>query len=233
MNKKTVFTIIGGSNSAHSIIPLLSNAGKEIQLYTRKPDKWNSNIVMEYQDSKGNVKNVLEGKISKISSNYKDLIPQSNVIILSLPVHSYRKVLHEIAPYINKKCDKVIISTIYGQGGFNWMVDEIKQKFDLNNIVSVAVGLIPWITRTKNYGSVGVNYGPKEVNVAAVYPREEFDYVNDLFLDDICYNWFKTGKFVQAQNFLSLTLSVDNQIIHQTRLYGLYKASGGSWDEQD
>ena len=42
-----------------------------------------------------------------------------------------------------------------------------------------------------------------------------------------------TGKFVQSDNFLSLTLSVDNQIIHPSRCFGLYERYDGKWKNLD
>ncbi len=221
-------TIVGGGNSAHTLIPLLSRAGNNISLLTRQPERWGDEIIMEYVLSNGEVKDSIKGKIKKISDNAYDVIPDADIIILSLPVSSYRIVLDRIGAVINKE-KKVFIGTIYGQGGFNWMVDEIKTKYNLRSVVTFAIGLIPWITRTSDYGKVGINYGPKKVNVAAVSPSHEFENLNKLLLRDICYSYFNTGEFKQADNFLSLTLSVDNQIIHQTRLYGLHLGSNGSW----
>ena len=97
------------------------------------------------------------------------------------------------------------------------MVHEIEREFDIKNLTAFAVGLIPWICRTLKYGSVGVNYGCKEVNVVAVTPHNRFKRLDKLLLNDMCFRWFKKGRFVQACSFLSLTLSVDNQIIHPAR----------------
>jgi len=69
--------------------------------------------------------------------------------------------------------------------------------------------------------------------VAAVSAPDRFDDFKDMFLADICQRWFEKGAFVQSDNFLSLTLSVDNQIIHPTRCYGLYQRYGGKWATKD
>ncbi len=84
----------------------------------------------------------------------------------------------------------------------------------LENVVTFAVGLIPWICRVVDYGRVGVTYGCKAVNVAAVSPRDRFDALNEVFLSAICERWLGKGASRQSDSFLSLTLSVDNQIIH-------------------
>jgi len=229
---KTKITIIGGSNSAHTLIPLLSNRGHIINLLTQNPDKWSNQIEMQYTLPDNSIKSVVEGNISLISSDPSKVIPESTIIILSLPVSKYREVLHRIAPYISNDSN-VYIGTIYGQGGFNWMVEEIKTKFNLNKINYFAVGLIPWITRTLEYGKIGLNYGAKAVNVVALSDKNKFDYLQNLILDDLCFNYFGKGKFVLSDNFLSLTLSVDNQIIHLSRLYSMFLKNGGEWKEKE
>ena len=226
--KKLNITLIGGGNSSHTIIPLLSNSGHSVSLYTRNPEKWSKNVTMEYTNKEGKVIDSLIGKLKYASNKPQEIIPDSDIIILSLPVSVYRLMLQNIAPYINKKRD-VYIGVIYGQGGFNWMMNNLIAKFNLNNLIYFSVGLLPWITRTKEYGKIGINYGPKKNNVIALNNKDEFNYLNEVILNDLCFSYFKTGKFRLADTFLSLTLSVDNQIIHLSRLYSLYLQYGGRW----
>jgi opine dehydrogenase len=225
---KSIVTIVGGGNSSYTLTSLLSNAGHTINLLTRRPEQWSNEIRMELTFPDGTLNDVLSGRINKVSDNPKDVIPEADIIILSLPVSKYRTLLHFIAPFLNRK-KRTIIGTVYGQGGFNWMVNEIISKFQLETVVYFASGLIPWITRTREYGKTGINYGPKSVNIAAVFPPKEFSNLNELLFDDLCYTYFGVGKYVMADNFLSLTLSVDNQIIHLSRLFGLNEKFGGYW----
>jgi hypothetical protein len=109
------------------------------------------------------------------------------------------------------------------------MVHEMERDFKLTNVVAWAVGLIPWICRTLDYGSRCANYGGKQVNVVAVSPAGRFDRLNEIFLNDISMKPMGVGKFYQACSFLSLTLSVDNQIIHPSRCYALWERYGGYW----
>lgn len=176
-------------------------------------------------------KKVIKGHLLKKSKFPDDVIPEANVIIFCMPVHTQREVLVRIGPLIDKSKKDVFIGTIYGQAGFNWMVHEMERENQLTNVSCFAVGLIPWICRTLEYGSRAANYGAKQVNICAVTPKDKFEHLNDLVLNDICYSHHGVGKFVQACSFLSLTLSVDNQIIHPSRCYALWKAyGGGQWD---
>lgn len=229
---KKQLVICGGGSSAHSLISFLKDSVFDVSIYTSKPDKWDSNVKLEYQDTMGEIIDTFWGELKKASNNPQELIPGADYIVFCMPVHKYREALKNIAPYI-KKDKKVFIGTIYGQGGFNWMVNEIERKYFLSNIVTFSFGLIPWICRTIEYGKIGVTYGPKSTNYAAVYPKCYFGQVKEEFFDYICYKWFGKGKTEQSDNFLSLTLSVDNQIIHTSRCLGLYNVYGKTWQREE
>lgn len=224
--------VCGGGSSAHTLIPLLNNSGFEVSIYTSRPQQWASNIELEWHDPSGKVLGCYEGSIKKASNNPAELFTDADYVVFCMPVHKYRVALHEIAPYLNQN-KTVFVGTIYGQGGWNWMVDEIKKEFHLNNLVTFAFGLIPWICRIIEYGHKGVTYGCKSVNYAAVYPNHFFKQVNEELLEKICFKWFGKGQVVQSDNFISLTLSVDNQIIHTSRCLGLYKVNGPTWKKKE
>lgn len=232
MSKRLNICIVGGGNSAHSLIPLLSREGHSVNLLTSFPQQWSQEITMEYTDKEGVLINSLSGTLGIITDDPSRVVPDADVVLLSLPVSKYRKMLHLIAPYICKT-KKTYIGTLYGQGGFNWMMEEVLRKYNHDHIVYFAVGLVPWITRTRIYGTSGINYGPKAVNVVAVEPAEAFSELNEILLNGICFNYFGTGKFLQSPTFLALTLSVDNQIIHLSRLYSLDQVFGGCWDSKE
>ena len=67
-------------------------------------------------------KQEFHGDINALSDDYKDVIPDADVIFLCMPVHQYRNALKKLAPFINRRKKEVFVGTIYGQAGFNWMV---------------------------------------------------------------------------------------------------------------
>jgi hypothetical protein len=227
-----VVTIVGGGASAHVLIPFLSSAGHRVQLLTRRPGDWSREVELELQSIDGDLMRTFSGEVARISDDPADVIPLTDVVVLCMPVHQYRVALHDLAPHLRRDAE-VFVGTIYGQAGFNWMVDEVSRQFNLESVTTFAVGLIPWICRVLEYGSRGVTYGSKGVNVAAVSSREGFESLNSEFLPAICERWLGQGSFVQADSFLSLTLSVDNQIIHPSRCYGLYQRYGGRWESAE
>ncbi len=232
MKKKLV--VCGGGSSAHTLIPFLKDSVFEVSVLTSRPEQWKNEILLEYHDPDGNILGNYSGRIEKASNNAAELIPYADYIVFCMPVHKYRDaLLNEVGPYLNKQKKEVFVGTVYGQGGFNWMVDEMKNKYDLTNVVTFAFELIPWICRIIEYGHVGVTYGPKETNVAATYPNSYFEQVNEEFFEVVCNKWFGKGKTLQSDNFLSFTLSVDNQIIHTSRCLGLYRVNGSEWAKKE
>ncbi len=225
-------TIVGGGASAHVLIPFLSAAEHRVRLLTRRPTDWSDQVALELQSIDGELERTYPGELSRISDDPAEVIPDSDVVVLCMPVCKYRVALHNLAPHLSRDRE-VYVGTIYGQAGFNWMVDEMVRDHRLGSVVTFAVGLIPWICRVLEYGARGVTYGCKEVNAAAVSPRDRFDALNERFLDAVCERWLGKGAFVEADSFLSLTLSVDNQIIHPARCYGLFQRYGGRWQSAD
>ncbi len=229
---KKQLVICGGGSSAHTLIPLLSNSAFDVSIYTSRPSLWHKEITVEQQDANGNKLRSITGSLKTATDNPGEIIPDADYIVLCMPVHQYRICLNEIFQHINRN-KTVFVGTMYGQGGFNWMVDEMKCKYGIDNAVTFAFGLLPWICRIIEYGHIGVTYGPKECNYAACSQPSLFEQLDTDFFEMITYRWFGTGHTKQCDNFLSLTLSVDNQIIHTSRCYGLYKKYGKTWNKKD
>ncbi|MCP3964574.1 MAG: hypothetical protein GY719_42640 [bacterium] len=227
-----VVTIVGGGASAHVLIPFLSGAGFEVNLLTRRPEEWSSEVDLQLQSIHGEVQQIFHGTLAKISADPAEVVPDADVVVLCMPVCKYRIALHQLGPHLATG-KEVFVGTIYGQAGFNWMVREIAEKLGRDNLTTFAVGLIPWICRIVDYGKVGVTYGCKAVNVAAVSPAGRFEELNRAFLPAVCERWLGKGAFRQSGSFLSLTLSVDNQIIHPSRCYGLFLEHGGRWHSEE
>ena len=223
----------GGGNSSHILIPFLKDSIFDVSVYTSRPAKWCSTIELEWQDASGKILDYFSGEIKKASSDPKELFPEADYVVFCMPVHKYRVCLYEIAPYLNHN-KEVFLCTLYSQGGWNWMVNEIKDLYGLNNVITFAFGLIPWICRIKEYGHSGILYGvQKNANFACVQPVRYFDQVTKELINPICHNRIVNERVEQSQHFISLTFSADNQIIHTSRCLGLYKVYGKEWERKE
>lgn len=232
MEKKKL-VVCGGGNSSHILIPFLRDSIFDVYVYTSRPERWSRTIELEWQDASGKVLDTYSGNIVYASNNAEELFADADYVVFCMPVHKYRVCLHKIAPFLNKN-KNVFVCTLYSQGGWNWMVGEIKKKYGLHNIVAFAFGLIPWICRIKEYGHSGVLYGvQKNANFACVYPNHYFGQVTKELIEPICQNHIVHERVEQSEHFISLTFSADNQIIHTSRCLGLYKVYGNEWDSKE
>ena len=231
--KSKKLVVCGGGNSSHILIPFLNDSIFDVYVYTSRPNQWSNTIELEWQDAAGKLLDTAYGTIVKASNDPKELFSDADYVVFCMPVHKYRVALHDIAPYLCKIKD-VVLCTLYSQGGWNWMVNEIKQKYDLNNIITFAFGLIPWICRIKEYGHKGVVYGVSKIaNFAAVSPTCYFNQISKELIAPICNNKIVHERVEQSPNFLSLTFSADNQIIHTSRCLGLFKVYGKEWERKE
>ena len=91
--------IVGGGNSAHVLIPFLSTLGHRVNLLTRRPNEWADVISCEITDGDtGKLVEAHTGRLNKKSNDPADVIPEADVIVLCMPVCTYRLSLAKLAP---------------------------------------------------------------------------------------------------------------------------------------
>lgn len=215
--------LIGGGSSAHLAAVLLSGRGHEVRVLTSRPALWNHELVLETPDG------ILRGRIAGAGNDPAQIVGVADVAILCMPVHQYCEALDRIMPVlaVNRDC---IVGTVYGQGGFDWMVKVAAQKFGYEVPRHFAIGLLPWIARTVEYGKRAISYGPKMCNGIATSGEEVFNVLQERLLDDLSYSYWDCGRFERIPNFATITLTVDNQIIHPSRCFALAQECDG-WDD--
>ncbi len=219
--------IVGGGSASYTLISLLSSSGHSVRLLSSRADQWEKSVSCIFQ-FEGQAEFCRSGELSSVSDNPRGFFDDVDIVILCMPVHTYRHAVNHITAYFPKDRD-IKLGTIYGQGGFNWMCEEAFKKHSLSKSSYWAIGLIPWICRTKTYGSAGINFGIKKNNVIATSSDECFEYLSNTILEDLALRHFHAGEFHCTDSFLALSLSVDNQIIHPTRCYSLYKEATQGW----
>lgn len=226
--------VLGGGSSAYSAICLLSKAGFRVSLLTSRPSEWCDVIRCQLIDPGHNLKKILTGNLFLASSKPDEILGDADLVVVCAPVHAYTELLTKVFLTLENRDRPISIGVLYGQGGFNWMVESLMAKYKPRCRVNYwSVGLLPWICRTHSYGKEGINFGPKYRNIIATSSKECFENLNKKFLPSLSEYEFTTGAFDRADSFLSLTLSGDNQIIHPARCYGLSMVSPNGWRKMD
>lgn len=113
------------------------------------------------------------------------------------------------------------MGSIFGQGGFDMQAhyalgDDIKNK----NLTIFCLQYVPFLCKVVNYGKDVNIIGPKKHLYVTAYPVER--------VHEVC-SIMSLAYFIPSvpmPNFLSLTLTPSNQIIHPGRVYAFFK----DWD---
>eukprot|EP01083_Nonionella_stella_P106682 308142_1 len=156
---QSTVAIVGGGNSAHILVNLLTNHKIKTILITRRPNEWNTNgITMTYGISDEKTRDIYPGDKFHVTNDYK-LINSADIIFLCCPVNIQIKLLFKIKPYIKRTA---LIGTVFGQARFDKMVEYVMHSKQ----PTFAFIQIPWICRATKYGESVDNLGDQNVDLA-------------------------------------------------------------------
>ena len=153
------------------------------------------------------------GKPDDVSANPADVVPGADIVLIPLPSYSHPSVLKEIAPHLKDGC---IIVALPGQGGFNWLTRSVLGS-RASQMIIAGTNQLPYQCRILNYGSEVELIGHKRNIKVATEPAEKADEVARVLTDLI-----GVTQVDPLPNFLSITLTPANQVIHPTIMYGLF-----------
>lgn len=213
--------IVGGGNAAHALAALLPSRGIRTVWYVPYGDeaeKINLELVKHETISATfaphNTPNgCVQGRPDLVSANARDVIPMSDVILVTVPSFAYVPVLQEIRNHLQKN---TFIAVMPGQGGFDWISREILGERCFADITLTAIMPMPFNCRITQFGhSVAVQTFKKRYRIGVVpeHKKEEASVITQALFGDT--------EFVG--HFINCTLYPINAIIHPQRLYRLCK----------
>ena len=203
--------ICGGGNLGHVIAGLAAYKGYKVSVLTRKPELWNSSLIVK--DLEGNT---FTGKLTTITKDASQVIPQADIILLCLPGYAIEEELLYIRPFIKDSCH---IGSVVSSTGF---------FFTAFRILGAEISLFgfqrsPFISRIKEYGQIVNLLGyKKELQVAT------FNNKDPKLLQVTLQNITNTPVCL-LNHFLEASLTNSNPILHPVRLYSLFH----SWTEEE
>lgn len=199
-------TICGGGNLGHVVAGFFA-AQKElnVSLLTTKPELWSQ--YLEVFDFKGKS---YKGKLERISSDPKVVIPDADIVLVCLPGFAIYNVLCSIEPWLDKK---TWVGTVVSSTGFFFEAMKVLRK----NQPLFGFQRVPFISRIINYGHVAELKGYKEslrVAVEQAYNKEEIRATLERL--------FKTPTQL-LDSYYEVSLSNSNPLLHTARLYTMWK----------
>lgn len=165
------------------------------------------------------------GKVDMVSSNPADVIPNSDLTIIPLPVFAHRPYLEAIAPHIDVGS---AVGVLPGQGGTQWLAKKIfGDKF--SDITFFAGDKLPYNARIDEFGKSVNLVGLKPKVGIATIPAGDAQRVADLCTK--AFTGFWSG--VPLASILDVSLMPVNQCLHPSRMYDLFSQWDGKtiWEE--
>lgn len=213
-------TLCSGSNLAHGSIASIGHhcPNAKINVLCRRPADFSKTVVGTTERCIWSYKGQLKGDVQKVSDDPADVIPGSKMVIICSPVHVIPEFLARIKDHLDPD---TIVGTVFGSGAFDlqafyYLGNKVK---DLD-LTIFGLQFVPFLCKTTNYGKEVEIYGPKSYLCCAAYPSNRTDKVSNMI--SLLY----ATPTVPIPNFLCLTLTPSNQIIHPGRVYGYFR----DWD---
>ena len=203
--KKIKICILGGGNIGTLLLADLSK-NASVRLFTSKPDIWKNEI--EVYDSNNNLKYV--GYADIISNNPDKVVTDADIIISTLPSQIFPEIMSIIKPYINPKA---WIGIMPGSGGNEFYLRSILRS----DQVIFGFQRVHGISRIKEYGSSVYDLGKKSELFIGSMPSNMAASISKKIESLIGIPCFP------VPNYLSITLTPSNPILHTSRLYSLFK----------
>jgi hypothetical protein len=220
-------TICGGGNAAHTSVGLLAAQEEHrVNVYLSIADeaeRWQKGVAsqggMIVQRQEGSLKGLPE----KISIDPGEVIPGSQLVLLSLPAFAHESVLGEIAPFLEPG---TLVGALAARGSYDLCTrDILKAKAD--SVTVFGLQTLPWACRIQKYGRQVEILGIKAMVDFATCPPEQADDLAQFLSLQLGIPLSPMGSF------LSLTLAGTGQLIHPGVMFGLFSNWDGSpFDEE-
>lgn len=198
--------VLGSGNIGTLISAQMTLKNHEVHLYSRKPQMFSEEIIYEDTD----IESVQRVKLALVSDDLKAVVTGSELVIVTVPSFAIRELMERVFPLIDTN---VRVLFYPGTGGVEFYCKEFVEAggviWGTQRVCSVA--------RLKKYGKHAVSSGKREemfiASVPASYGEEAGKVFSELF--DI-----KTNAL---PNYLSVTFTPSNPILHTSRLYSLFR----------
>jgi len=214
-----VIGICGGGNIAHCLIGILgSNQANKVRLLTRKPEQWENQIRVKNLEGDN-----LLGELDLVSDDPSLIIPECDLIILALPSQARESLIKQIAPFI---ANDTWVGSFPGMGNFELICHKylpLKEK----KIRVFASQRVPCIARVSEYGKEVIMTSKKDSMAVATLNSTLVEELSNLLSPLLGM------QILPLNNFLEVTLSTSNPILHPARMYALFKdiKADDVWEE--
>ena len=200
----TRIAVIGGGNIGTQFACVCASKGYEVNVFSSKPFLYDGSLEM-IDDNK----NKTIGVLNKVTSVLSEAVIDCHIIFITYPAFMYKNIADQLLPFVKKG---VKIGVLPGTGG---------AEFAFRNCMKAGATIfglqrVPSVARIELYGKRVRCEGFRSELYLASIPQNESEDLCELmrFLWNI--------PCVSLPNYLNVTLTPSNPILHTTRLKTLF-----------
>lgn len=193
--------VIGAGNIGTLLAANLSKRNK-VYLFTRNK---NMNQMIDVYDKDENL--LFTSRLEKICNEYDEL-KNCEYIFITYPSNVWHDKCDEISKFLNNESKIIFVPSM---GGKEYMCKKIKE----NNII-IGMQRVPYVARLKEKGKSVYMLDEKKELFISLINSSNLDYVTNI-------EKMLNIKCTYIQNYLNLTLTPSNPILHTTRIYSMFK----------
>lgn len=198
-------TIVGGGNIGTQFAVHCASKGHSVTVFSSKPERFS--LQVQCVDGQGMV--TCSGTLRQVTADPVVAFGDAHVIFVTVPADCMASYAQQILPHIRSG---VKIGLIPGTGGGECVFREALEK----GAVLFGLQRVPAVARLREYGKTVCSTGYRDELYAAALPKrytaECCDLLSGIF-DIPC---------TALPDYLNLTLTPSNPILHTTRLKNLY-----------
>ena len=203
-------TIVGGGNIGTQFAVHIAEKGHEVIVYTSTPELYNGDLFIV--DENDNITN--KGTIKKATYDPEEAFKNADFIMVTLPSTLMKSIANTIYTYASSSA---VIGVVPGNGGSECA---FMKCIDRGNVF-FGIERVPAIARLVEKGKIVRSTGYREELHVAALPKS-----NAVMCAELIESLFDIKTRV-IPNYLNLTLTPSNPILHTTRLKTIFN----DWNE--
>ena len=199
-------TVVGGGNVGTQIATHCAEKGHAVTVYTSKPQSFSKRLIVvnELGDT------IHEGDIKLSTADEREAFEGADLIFITMPAYCMEDIAKKIFPYVKKGMKIGIVpGTGGGECAFRECISAGAELFGIQRVPSVA--------RLEEYGKRVRATGYRKTLHVAALPNRATENIRTIIADIF------DMECEALPNYLNLTLTPSNPILHTTRLRTIFE----------
>lgn len=199
-------TVIGGGNVGLIMATEMAAKGHDVFVYTSKPEKWSKEL--EVYDATEQL--VCRGNIALATDSLEEAMQGASYIWITHPARVFDELSAKMEPYVTGGQK---IGVVPGSGGAEFAFRKLIEK----GCILFGLQRVHTIARLKEYGKSSYMLGRKPCLQLAAIPSRQAAQI----AETVSFTFDLPCEVLP--NYLNVTLTPSNPILHTTRLYSLFR----------